>query len=208
MPELPSLYLITDRHQVRAERNLLDILAELLDAGVKLVQLREKDLSSAQLFPMAQMIRKLTRNYGCQLLINDRVDIALATDADGVHLGGHSLPVSCARKLLGPDKLIGVSTHSNAELLKAANAGADFATFGPVFYTPSKAAFGTPVGLCALEQACQMSPIPVYGLGGIKIDNAPDICRTGAHGIALISALLTAPSPANSYQKLLKSLAS
>ena len=206
MAELPPLYLITDRHQVPTGKDLLGILEELLQAGVRLLQLREKDLPAAELLPLATELRKLTRQYGCKLLLNDRIDVALAVEADGVHLGGHSMPASVARRLLGPDKLIGVSTHSLPEISTAIAQGADFVTFGPVYHTPSKEAYGAPVGLDNLRQACDDSRIPIYALGGIKLDNAAQINTTQAHGIAMISALLAADSPATSYQQLLKTI--
>lgn len=206
MRSLPPLYLITDRQQLPSGRQLLEVIEKLMQAGVRMLQLREKDLSAAELLPLAKDLRKLTHDYNCALLINDRVDIALAVAADGVHLGGHSVPASTARKLLGADKLIGVSTHSSHEITSAAEQGADFVTFGPVFHTPSKAAYGEPVGLDNLKQACVESPIPIYGLGGIKTENAAAIAQSGAHGIALISALLNAESPAKTCQKLLKTL--
>ena len=206
MSTLPPLYLITDRHQVPAGRELLAVIEELLQAGVRMLQLREKDLLAAELYPLAKELRTLTREYDCLLLINDRVDLALATGADGVHLGGHSLPLSTVRKLLGPDKLIGVSTHKFQEIPPAAEQGADFVTFGPVFFTASKAAYGAPAGLAKLQQSCAESPIPVYGLGGINQENASVVKQAGAHGIALISALLTADNPTTTCQKLLKTL--
>ena len=134
---------------------------------MRAVQLREKDLSAAELLPLAGELRSLTREFGARLLINDRVDVALATGADGVHLGGHSLPAADARRLLGPDKLIGVSTHRIEEIRTAEESGADFVTFGPVWFTPSKAPFGEPVGLAQLREACAATALPVFALGGV-----------------------------------------
>lgn len=196
---LPPIYLITDRRQLPSMRKFLGVLEELLGAGLRLVQLREKDLNAAELWPLAEEIRRLTSGYACQLLINDRIDLALAIGADGVHLGGHSLPTAEARKLLGPNKLIGVSTHHPDEIAPHAAAGADFVTFGPVFPTPSKAAFGEPVGLENLQNACQQSPIPVYALGGIKTDNCRQASAAGASGIAMISALLCSFTPVQTF---------
>lgn len=203
MKILPPLYLISDRRQIAADRHLFDVVEELLQAGVRMLQLREKDLSAADLYPLATKFRTLTRKYDCALLINDRVDLALAVDADGVHLGSHSLPPQAARKLLGPEKLIGVSTHTPQEILTATEQGADFVTFGPVFFTPSKASYGDPVGLDKLQQACAKSAIPVYALGGVKLKNCSAVKQTGTAGIALISALLCAENPSDSCRKLL-----
>ena len=124
------------------------------------------------------------------LLINDRIDIALATNADGVHLGGESLPVQKVRKIIGPNRIIGLSTHHETEVVKAAEDGADFVTYGPVYYTESKAQYGPPAGLDALTSICAKATIPVYALGGIKPEHAAELKMTGIFGIAAISALL------------------
>ncbi|MCD6582768.1 MAG: thiamine phosphate synthase [Desulfuromusa sp.] len=203
---LPILYLITDRHQVPKERQLLEVIEELLQAGVRMVQLREKDLTAAELYPLAQELRSLTHRYKSLLLINDRVDLALAIGADGVHLGGHSLPIISARKILGSNYLIGASTHSAAEVKSAQNQGADFVTYGPIYFTPSKAAYGEPVGIESLRNICNTSKIPVYALGGIKANNTKEILQAGAHGVAMISALLSDPSPIQAYEKFAQEL--
>jgi len=190
-----SLYLITDRTQVAAGHTLTSAVEAALQGGVKTVQLREKDLPAAELLPLARQLRDLTRRYETRLLINDRIDLALAVQADGVHLGGHSMPTDAARRLVGPDLLIGVSTHSCADISRAAALGADFVTFGPVYATPSKAAFGRPQGLQALAEACRGSALPVFALGGITPERAAEVMRVGAAGIALIAAILASPDP-------------
>ncbi|MCK7474443.1 MAG: thiamine phosphate synthase [Rhodopseudomonas palustris] len=167
------------------------------------MQLREKDLPAAELFPLAEELRELTRRYNARLLINDRVDVALATDADGVHLGGHSLPVAVARRLLGADKLIGASTHHVDEIAAAAMDGADFVTFGPVFATPSKASYGPPLGLNALLKAGTAAPLPVIAIGGIKAGHLSLLRSSDIHGIAIISAVIAAPDPETAARELL-----
>jgi len=199
---LPNIYLITDRHQTDNHRPLVDVVKELLQAGVKMIQLREKDLSAAELYPLAQELRSLTRSYNSLFLINDRIDIALAVGADGVHLGGHSLPVKIARKILGSDALIGASTHSAEEAESAQSQGADFITCGPVFLTPSKAPYGAPIGVESLQTICKTCNIPVYALGGIKANNIRKTLQAGAHGVAMISALLSSPEPIQAYQQI------
>lgn len=191
-----NLYLITDRKQLPPGRSLVDTVAAALAGGVRAVQLREKDLAAAELYPLALELRRLTRRHGARLLINDRLDVALAVEADGVHLGGHSLPVAVARDILGPDKLIGVSTHQAHEIVSAQQAGADFATFGPVFFTPSKAAYGDPVGLDRLREACAASPLPVFALGGVSVHRIPILRAAGCTRTACIGAVLTATDPA------------
>ena len=198
---LPKLYLITDRKQTYKQRRLVDTVEELLQAGIRMVQLREKDLSAAELYPLARDLRLLTHRYNALLLINDRIDIAQAVGADGVHLGGHSLPIKKTREILGSKALIGVSTHSALEAESAQNQGADFITYGPVFFTPSKAPFGPPVGVNSLQTVCNCCKIPVYALGGVKIDNTVEIMNSGAYGVSMISALLSAPDPNQAVQQ-------
>ncbi len=202
-----SLYLISDRHALPPGRALEATVRAACQGGARAVQLREKDLSARELFSLARRLRELTDEFGARLLINDRIDVALAADADGVHLGGRSLPVAVARTLLGPDKLIGVSTHHEPELAAAHRDGADFATFGPVFATPSKAAFGPPQGLAALRSACAVSPLPVFALGGITTDNLAAAMAAGAHGVALIRSVVGAPDPATACHAILARLA-
>lgn len=200
--DAPALYLISDRKAVR-RGTLAAAVAAALDAGVGMIQLREKDLPAAELLSLAEELRLLTRGYRARLLINDRVDVALACDADGVHLGGHSLPAAQARKLLGPKRLIGVSTH-RLEEVRAAEAGtADFVTFGPVFDTPSKRPFGAPVGLAALAEACRSTRLPVYALGGIELTRLADVKQSGAAGVACIRAVLSASNPHTAASSLL-----
>lgn len=197
------LYFVTDRHQT-AGRPLPDVVRAVLDGGVRAVQMREKDLEAGELYRLAARLRELTARYAARLLINDRLDVALAVEADGVHLGQRSFPVRAARQLLGPDTLIGVSTHAPAEI--AAAEGADFVIFGPVYFTPSKAAYGKPQGLERLRQAVRSSPVPVFAIGGIHTGRIAAVRSAGAHGIALISALSGTPDPRRTAQALLAQL--
>jgi thiamine-phosphate pyrophosphorylase len=201
-----SLYLITDRTCLPAGRTLIDAVEAALAGGVRAVQLREKDLSAAQLYPLACALRERTAHYGAQLLINDRLDLALAVQADGVHLGEHSLPTAVARKVLGAGYLIGVSTHAHHQIRSAHENGADFVTFGPVFETPSKARFGPPQGIETLRCTCATSPLPVFGLGGIEHRNLPQVLSAGVQGVALIRAILAATDPAMAAGNLLKAI--
>lgn len=200
-----SLYLITDRTLAKGG-NLPVVVAEALQGGVKAVQLREKDLTSRELFTMATELRELTACFGAKLFINERTDIALAVGADGVHVGRSSLPLPQIRKLLGPERLIGYSAHGIEEALQAAATGADFITFGPVYFTPSKAAYGPPVGLEKLQVACSKLSVPVYALGGITMENIPAVLNAGSAGVALISAIMANPDPAAAATTLLQSI--
>lgn len=200
-----NLYLITDRHQVRG-RTLLEAVEQALQGGVRAVQLREKDLSSRELFELAVEMRKITTRHDTLLFINDRLDIALAVDADGVHLGGESIPLYKARALMGPDRLIGVSCHNQVSARNAQERGADFITFGPVYFTPSKAPYGEPVGVEKVRLVTGALAIPVFGLGGIKESNARQVMDAGARGISVISAILAAEDPRHAAEGLIASL--
>jgi len=206
MPVDFNLYLITDRKQPLQGRSLIETVAAALEGGVRAVQLREKDLSAAELYPLARELRELTARHDARLLINDRLDVALAVKADGVHLGGHSLPVVAARKILGPDKLIGVSTHRFEEVTGAQRDGADFVTFGPVYFTPSKAVYGEPVGLGPLREVCSAAPLPVFALGGVTLGCLPELRSSGCRRVALISAILASADPAAAAAAILTHL--
>ena len=200
-----NLYLVTDRNNTRG-REISRVVEEALKGGVKAVQLREKDLTSRDLYAIAYELRKLTAHHDARLFINDRIDIALAVGADGVHLGTSSIPVHRARKILGDKRLIGVSCHNRVSALNAQEKGADFITFGPVFYTPSKAAYGDPVGVDKLAEIVELLRIPVYALGGVNRKNVSQVIEAGAHGIALISAILAADDPHAETKSLLSTL--
>lgn len=200
-----TLYLITDRLQT-GTRSLLETVDEALAGGVKAVQLREKELTSRELYELAFDLKKLTCRYDAKLLINDRIDIALAVDADGVHLGSNSIPIYRARKLLGKNRLIGVSCHNQVNAITAQEKGADFITFGPVFFTASKAKYGKPVGIDKLESVSHLLTVPVFAIGGVNAANAREVLATGATGIALISAIMSAHEPRQAAQTLLSLL--
>ena len=198
-----GLYLITDRKLIPEGSSLFQIIEQALIGGVRALQLREKDLPPNELFSCALALKTLTDRYGAKLLINDRIDVAMAVGADGVHLGEHSLPTSAARRILGNQAIIGRSTHRVEDIVQAAAEGADFVTFSPIYFTPSKAPYGEPQGLDALRCACAASPLPVLALGGIRQDRIREVRSAGAAGVALISALLTATNPASAARSLL-----
>ena len=202
-----DLYLVTDRNQTGG-RDLLWVLEQALDGGVKAIQLREKDLSGRDLFSLAERSHKLCQAYDAALFINDRVDVAMAVDAAGVQLSQTSLPVITTRALLGPQKIIGVSTHSLREAKEAEQNGADFVLFGPVYFTASKAAYGAPQGLPALKTIVDNISLPVYAIGGIKPENIESTKKLGVRGVALISAIVSAESPKETAAKILRQLRS
>ncbi len=199
-----KLYLITDRKIFKTEDAYFTAVEQALSAGVKAVQLREKDLATRELLDMAYRFRELTRRYGARLFINDRIDIALGVDADGVHIGNAGVPVRVARKIACDRLTIGCSTHSKKEAVCAEEEGADFITFGPVFKTPSKMQYGEPVGLEALSEMIKMVSLPVYGIGGIKMDNVEAVLSSGAQGIALISGILASTAVEATAREYLK----
>ena len=184
-----SLLLVTDRHRTHG-RSLPSVLQQAVEAGLPAIQLRERDLPTSELLRLAQEIRSITSPRAVPLIINDRVDLMLALNLDGVHLRANSLPVADVRRMAGADRLIGLSTHSLAEVRQANRDGADYVVFGPIFDTPSKRQFGSPVGLEQLAEACRLSAIPVFAIGGVTGASAPDVLRAGSHGIAVIGSIL------------------
>lgn len=201
-----GLYLVTDRHRTQG-RDLVEVAASALRAGVRAVQLREKDLATRELYHLAGKLLAMTRAAGAALLINDRVDVAMALGADGVHLTRRSLPPKEARELLGPAKLIGISCHSPAELQEAVDAVVDFIVLGPIFETPSKAAFGPPLTPTGLRRARATTSLPILAIGGIHLPRIAEVMAAGADGVAVISAVMAAADPAEAAAQLLAAVA-
>lgn len=201
------LYLVTDRRQTRG-RPLTDVIEECAGAGVRAIQLREKDLSAAELLALAQPLRELTRRVGARLFINDRADVALAVEADGIQRGHTSLPVRLLRNIAGNRLLIGASVHSLEEARAAEQDGADFLVFGPVYETPSKRPYGPPQGVEALKRVVGSARIPVLAIGGITPERVAEVRKSGAHGVAVISAILAAERPAEATKAFLEVLGS
>ncbi|CEP67049.1 Thiamine phosphate synthase [Moorella glycerini] len=201
MLPLAWLYVITNRRLAGA-RSLVDLAAKL--AGVDYLQLREKDLPGKELYHLARDIKQALPP-GTRLLVNDRLDVALATGADGVHLGENSLPPAVARRLLGPGKIVGVSVHSVAAAREAELAGADYLLFGHVFPTASKEGV-PPRGLGHLREVVASVGIPIIALGGINAANAPQCLAAGARGVAVMSAVMAAPDPARAVAELKQAL--
>jgi thiamine-phosphate pyrophosphorylase len=174
---------------VAGGRTLEEAVEEAVSGGVTMVQLREKTAPGREFYRLAVMMRRLTKRLGVPLIINDRADIALASGADGVHLGQTDLPVEAARRIMGSG-IIGVSAGNAEEAEAAWKGGADYIGAGAVYPTPSKADAGTSIGLETLREICDAVEIPVMAIGGICAENAPDVIRCGASGIAVISAVL------------------
>jgi thiamine-phosphate pyrophosphorylase len=200
-----SLYLVTDRHQTGG-RPLVALLAQAIGAGVRAIQLREKDLGTRELLALCRELLSLARRSGARVLVNDRLDLVLAACADGVHLRADSLPVSMARQLLGPHRLIGVSAHSVEEVARAQADGADFVVLGPIYETASKRQYGRAIGLGPLAEATQRSRIPIFAIGGVTASRVPELRKAGAAGAAVISAVLGADAVESATHTLLESL--
>jgi thiamine-phosphate pyrophosphorylase len=199
-----KLYLVTDRKQTGG-RPLMDAVTEALKGGVKAVQLREKDLKTRDLLRLAYEMRQLTLKYDARLFINDRVDIAIAVDADGVQLTQKSVPPFAVRKL-SSRLIIGVSTHNLEEAVRAERGGADFITLGPVYPTPSKLKYGAPIGVDTLRDVARQVRIPVLAIGGINMDNMAEAVGAGAQGVAMISTLLGAKNIRSVTGKIVRAL--
>lgn len=207
MPTLSSrLLVVTDRHQTN-RRPLVPLLQRVLTAGVPAIQLRERDLSARELVTLAREVQVVTASRRSQLLINDRIDVALALEGVGVHLRNNSLPVSVARQLLGAQRLLGISVHAVEEVMKAESQGADYIVLGPIFETPSKQMFGPPLGIHTLEKACRLVRIPIIGIGGVTTARAREMRRAGAFGVAVITAVLGAADVESAARELLDAVA-
>jgi thiamine-phosphate pyrophosphorylase len=198
---LPPLYAILDPEQI-SDRSPEVVLDELLAAGVKFLQLRAKHVSARDFLRLARLARPRTRSRDCKLIVNDRVDVARAADADGVHLGQEDLPLHVARKLMA-DKIIGISTHSMAQAQEAERGGADYVGFGPMFGTRTKDTGYSARGLYLLRQVHAAVTIPIVAIGGITENNATAVWQAGAASVALISDILRADDIAAKVKRIL-----
>jgi thiamine-phosphate pyrophosphorylase len=192
-----ALFYITDRTQLKST-TLEATIAQAIAAGVDWVQIREKDLPARRLLAVAETAVQHARRLGhTRVMVNDRLDVALAAQAHGVHLGTRSMPVDVVRRLAPPEFLVGVSCHSLAEALAAEKAGADYLLLGPIFSTPSKLQYGPPLGLATLREVTLQISIPVIALGGITADRVAACREHGAAGIAAIRLFQEADSIQN-----------
>ena len=208
MPTLSSrLLLVTDRHQTKG-RALVPLLERVLTAGLLTVQLRERDLSARELVTLAREVQAVMASSKSQLLINDRVDVALALEGVGVHLRSNSLPLPVARQMLGAQRLLGISVHAVEEAVQAEAAGADYIVLGPIYETPSKQTFGPPLGIHTLEEACTLVRIPIIGIGGVTAARAREMRGAGAFGAAVITAILGADDVESAMRELLDAVTS
>lgn len=200
--KLPPIYAILDPDQLQG-RPADFVLQQLLDGGATILQLRVKSLPARDFLALARAARAQTRAAGCRLIVNDRIDVALACDADGVHLGQEDLPLAAGKKLMGT-RLVGISTHDVNQAKEAEQNGADYIGFGPMFGTQTKATGFTARGVEMLKQVRAAVKIPIVAIGGINEQNIDQVWRAGADSAALISDILGAENIAAKIARLLR----
>lgn len=189
-----SLYLVTDR-TLSLGRSTVEVVRAAIRGGVSCVQLREKGCSTREFMDEARLLKALLAGTGVPLFINDRLDVALAVGADGVHLGQNDLAIADARRLVGNRMIIGISAESVADAVRAEAEGADYIGASPVFTTPTKTDTAPPLGLAGLRAIRRAVQLPLVAIGGINADNAAQVLRAGADGLAVVSAIVSAPCP-------------
>ncbi len=199
------LYAIVDTLG-RPDLSFTVLTTKMLEGGARLLQLRVKHLTTREHLNIAKEVRELTRRYRALLIVNDRADIALAAEADGVHLGQEDLPLAAARKILGQEKVIGISTHSKEQALAAEREGADYIGFGPLFSTSTKKTGYAPQGLEQLQRIRSLVHLPIVAIGGITAERAPSVLRAGASAVAMIGELVQAEEVSAKVREVLKSL--
>ncbi|MCA1960889.1 MAG: thiamine phosphate synthase [Desulfomonile sp.] len=204
-PRLWDVYLVTDRGLSRG-RSTLDVVAAAVSVGVSAVQLREKDLSTRDFYEEGLKIREVLRSAGVPLIVNDRIDIALALDADGVHLGLSDMPAGVARRILGPEKIIGLSVEQPHHITDPAVANADYLGVSPVFLTSTKEELVTAWGLDGLRKARSLTDLPLVAIGSVKKENATEVIHAGADCVAVVSAIVSADDPAVATRELIEAV--
>jgi len=196
-----SLYVITDGHLFQG-RSHIEIARAAISGGATAIQFREKGMSTRQMIDIAREIRALTRLAGVTYIVNDRLDVALGVDADGVHVGQDDMPVPLARRLIGKERILGVSVSNLEEALEAEREGADYIGVGSIYATASKPDAGLPVGLGVLTEIARRVSIPVIAIGGINEENVGEVIKGGARGVAVISAVVLAPDMEGATRRL------
>lgn len=196
-----SLYLVTDRGLSNGH-SLDHIVEKAVQGGVTMVQLREKNCSSKQFLELALHLKRCLRKYSVPLIINDRLDIALACEAEGLHLGQSDLPYPVARRLFGKDKIIGLSVESIQNVYEANKFDLDYIGISPVFNTQTKSDIAPPLGLEGVKEITKLSLHPSVGIGGINIENAHDVILAGAQGVCVVSAIMSSEDPEEAAREL------
>jgi len=198
-----SLYLVTDRGLARG-RSTLDIVRAAAKGGITCVQLREKECSTREFIDQALTIKDCLKTHSIPLIINDRLDVAQAVEADGVHLGQTDMLLATAKNILGDSMIIGISVESLANAVEAEKGGADYLGVSPIYATPTKIDTAPPLGLEGLREIRQAVKIPLVGIGGLNKENSADVVRNGADGVAVVSAIVAADDPESASRELIK----
>ena len=196
-----SLYLVTDRELARG-RSTVEVVKAAVSGGVTCIQLREKDCSTLEFIEQARAIKNFLEEREVPLIINDRLDVALAVGADGVHLGQSDMPLEVAQKIAGPSMLIGISAESVQDAVEAENGGADYLGVSPIYATPTKTDTAPPLGIQGLREIKNRVKIPLVGIGGLNNSNAAEVIRNGADGVAVVSAIVAAEDPETAAMNL------
>lgn len=197
-----SLYLVTDR-PLSLGRPIEEVVTAAVEGGVTMVQLREKECSTGEFITLARTLKDALAPHGVPLIINDRVDVALAVDAEGVHIGQSDMSYEDARRLLGPDKIIGLSVENFSDLERANSLEVDYVGISPVYGTPTKRDTAEPFGLEGLRRAVALSVHPTVAIGGMNATTIGEVMLSGVDGVAVVSAICSAPSPREAAQELL-----
>jgi thiamine-phosphate pyrophosphorylase len=201
MKSLGRLHVLTDT-QLQNRFSHLELAEMAIAGGADTIQFRQKDGSTRELIETARSMKAICARAGVAFIVNDRIDVAIASDADGVHLGQDDFPIPLARKLMGKDKIIGGSAGNIEEALRCASDGADYIGFGPVFPTLSKGDAGPATGIAVMDNLLKVLSLPVIAIGGINHKNIPEVINAGAHGVAVISAVCCSEDPVKSVQIL------
>ncbi|MCL4338359.1 thiamine phosphate synthase [Patescibacteria group bacterium] len=198
-----SLYLVTDKN-LAGKKSVLSIVALAIEGGVTIVQYREKNASTRLMIEEGRALHKITTKAGIPLIIDDRIDVALAIDAEGVHVGQSDMPANIVRQIIGREKILGVTASNVVEAKKAVKDGADYLGVSDIFGSTTKTDTGKPVGIGMLKKIKKVVKIPIVGIGGVTLENANQVIRARADGIAVISAVFLVNEPKLAAEKLKK----
>ena len=205
LPDSFGLYFITDRKLTK--KTIMIDVASALRAGVRIIQYREKELSTKEMYQEASALKELTEENNAILIINDRIDIALAVNADGIHIGQDDMPFEKARELLGKEKIIGLTVHNIEEVTLGEVLGADYFGISPIFSTTTKRDAGKPTGLEFIKEVAKKTKIPFVAIGGINYDNLEAVLVAGARNVAVISAIITKDDVEAECRKFMRKIA-
>ena len=196
-----DVYFVTNR-ELSKGRPIEDIVAAAAQGGATIIQLREKECSTREFIDIGNRVKNILASYNVPLIINDRLDVALAIDADGIHVGQSDMPCKIARKYLGPDKIIGLSVESIQDARDAEALDVDYLGVSPIYFTPTKTDFKRELGLDGLREIKSFSRFPLVGIGGLNATNAGDVIKNGGDGVAVVSAICSADNPEAATREL------